>query len=170
MGKSTGESGARILAFVPRGAPQVRLAGRHDDGAESQSPAASLDVDLQAQIDRLHAVKTELELAYWDHPGEGETGARERDQIRFWVRQVAGRAAALEGILMEKRAARVRVHLYGAWRMAEIEAACRALAAGIPEGLPFEGVLARVAAILHAGDTLGLAAAGGVPIGRATRM
>jgi hypothetical protein len=170
MGKSTNESGARILAFVPRGAPPERSRGRHGDGATSRPAAPTLDVDLQAQIDRLHAVRTELELAYWDHPGEGERAACERDQIRFWVRQVAGRAAALESILMEKRAPRVRVHLHDAWRMEEIEEACRALAAGIPEGLPFEGILARVAAILHAGDTLGLAAAGGVPVGRAVRM
>jgi hypothetical protein len=166
MGKSTNESGARILAFVPRGTLPMPLAERHGDGATSRSAAPSVEVDLQAQIDRLHAVKTELELAYWDHPGEGERAVREREQIRFWVRQVAGRAGALESILMDKRAPRVRVHLHDVWRIEEIEEACRALAAGIPEGLPFEGVLARVAAILRAGDTLGLAAAGGVPVGR----
>jgi hypothetical protein len=128
-----------------------------------------VDIDLQAQIDRLHAVKTELELAYWDHPGEGGAAARERDQIRFWVRQVAGRAAALESILLDGRAPRVRVLLAGVWTVEEIDEACRTLAAGISEGLRFPDLLARVAAILHAGDTLGLAAAGGVPIDRAMR-
>ncbi|HLK13038.1 MAG TPA: hypothetical protein VKW76_16805 [Candidatus Binatia bacterium] len=150
--------------FAPRGMPRLRAAEPGSSVLTSPADAHAVEIDLQAQIDRLHAVKTELELSYWDHPGEGDGAQGERYQIMFWIVQVAGRAAALEGILMHKGVPRVRVRAGSARRAKEIGDACRLLETDMPEGLPFEAVRCHVAAILRAGDTVGLAAAGGFAI------
>jgi hypothetical protein len=125
-------------------------------------------VDLQAPIDCLRSLRSDLEVYYWEQSGdEGLPGTR-RDQIRFWIRVLADRTSALEGVVLQKGSPRLLLEA-AEDEHAGVVAAVRVLDQWISEEDGFAQVAAAVATILAAADQVGLAAAAGTPLPRLDR-
>jgi hypothetical protein len=120
-------------------------------------------IDLQAPIDSLRLIRSDLEAFFWDYPSNGASGHVERYQISFWIRQIGDRTAALEGILMHKGATRLVVTGVGSEEAAVLQDAAAALDEWIREDESFDDVACKVRALLGAADRIGMLAAGGVP-------
>ena len=123
-----------------------------------------ITLDLQAPIDGLRSIKSDLEAYYWDHPAHDETQRNERFQISFWIRQINDRTAALESLLLHKGTSRiVLAGLTPAERNA-VQSAATLLEQWIEEDETFPNVFRAVAAVLGAADRISLKAAAGSPL------
>ena len=97
-----GVGGARPVAKV------VPLRGIRVECVAREVPRMlDMMIDLQAPIDSLRLIKSDLEAYFWDYPVDDEARCNERYQISYWIRQVADRTAALEAVLMHKGAVRL---------------------------------------------------------------
>ena len=123
----------------------------------------AMTLDLQTQIDSLRSLKSDLEAYYWDHTGSREGARVERDQITYWIRQIADRTAALEALVMHKGSSRLVVSGVTPTEEEALHAAAAVLDQWIPEDESFKHVLRTVTAVLRATDRIGLRAAGGMP-------
>jgi len=132
-------------------------------GSVAREVPRMLDVtmDLQAPIDSLRLIKSDLEAYFWDYPVEDERRCNERYQIGYWVRQVSDRTAALESILLHKGTARLLVSGMTAAEAEALHSAAAVLDEWIREDESFREVAHKVVAILGAADRIGLRAAGG---------
>lgn len=154
-----------IAQVVPgRSAKMMLLRGRGGEGSEREGLGTSeMRLDLQAPLDNLRSLIGDLEVFYWERPGEGEMLEAARYQIGFWIRQVSERAAALQGILLHMGTPAVVLTGVNLAEREALRGAANRLDRWIPEGEPFEGALRIVAAILNAADLISLKAAGGRP-------
>jgi len=146
-----------------RGGRLVLLRG----GRESVPERALLDrgnlgLDLQAPIDVLRALKSDLEVYYWERP-DGERQDSERYQISLWMRYLTERTAALEGIVMHMGGPIVTLAGVGPTERDALRNAASDLDRWIHGEEPFHDVLRHVTAILSAADTIALHAAAGIP-------
>jgi len=142
----------------------VLLRGRGGAGPVAQPPSTEvLRLDLQGPIDALRSIRGDLELYYWERPGQGEQQERERYQVSLWIRQVAERTAALESILLHMGTSALVLNAVGTSEREALRSAARFLGCWIREEEPFEQVLRTVAGVLNAADVIALRAAGGSP-------
>jgi len=154
-----GQSGVRITRPGPK---IVLLRGRGGPGPALERPGTTdLRLDLQPPIDNLRSVKGDLELYYWERPGDGEQRERERYQVSLWIRQVSERTAMLEGVLLHMGTPSIVLTAVGGTEREALENATKLLGRWIRDDEPFEQVLHTVATILRAADIICLAAAGG---------
>lgn len=120
-------------------------------------------IDLQARIDGLRAIRSDLEAYYWEHSDSGGRTPGERYQVGCWIRLVADRTATLEAILMHQGSTRVIVCHVTPEEDAALRNAATVLDQWIHEEEPLPVVLRIVAAVLGAADRIALRAAGGEP-------
>jgi hypothetical protein len=140
----------------------VLLRGRGGVGPAGQPQGTSeLRLDLQGPIDNLRSIRGDLELYYWERPGQGEQQERERYQVSLWIRQVSERTAALESILLHMGTASLVLSAVGTGEREALRSAASLLGCWIREEEPFEQVLRTVAGVLNAADIICLRAAGG---------
>ena len=126
-------------------------------------------VDLQAPIDCLRSIKSDLEAYYWNHEGDGELQESRRFQISFWIRLITDRTATLEGLLFQKHSSRLVVRGLTTEESAALVDASKVLDQWIHEEETFATVLLTIGRLLAAADCIGLSAAGGTPVVPATR-
>src|SRR5262249_18448762 len=142
----------------------ILLRGPREPRPGSETVGSStVRLDLQGPIDNLRLIRGDLEAYYWDRTTRGELGERERYQINLWIRLVGERTAALEGILLHTGVRAVTLTAAGPAEREAVRSASKVLDRWIHEEEPFREVLAQVAAILAAADTICLMAAGGTP-------
>lgn len=155
-----------FVSPLPRPAPRPRVVPIRPRLAVAEPLPPPLGseatIDLQAPIDGLRLLRGDLEAYYWALPAEEDAGGR-RYQVGLWMREVGGRTATLEAIVMHHASARLRVGGVSAEEAAALWHASRVLESSIGDEEPFARVLERVAAVLAAADRLALRAAGGVP-------
>ncbi len=133
------------------------LAGPREGG---DGGGAIVAIDLQAPIDTLRSMKGDLEAYYWDRvDAEGERS--ERYQIRFWIRLLTDRTAALESIILDKETPRLFVAGLTTTDVQAIEYASSLLQQCLPEDEPLPAVAERVRRLLAAADHIALRAATG---------
>ena len=132
-----------------------------------RAPAGEATLDLQAQIDNLRLLKTDLEAYRWEHRATTDTERGECYQVAFWIRQLADRTAALEGILMDKGTSQLLLRGMTPAEEAALRAASSVIEQWIREDTPFPTVFRTVAAILAAADRIAMRAAGGTPTAEA---
>lgn len=145
---------AKILAFP----------GHRSTATEGEASLMSeLTLDIQTQVDRLRSIKSDLEAYYWDQPQDGDAPGGRRFQIRFWVRQLADRTAALETLLMHQGDAHVVVPGVSPAEREALQSAAAVLDQWIHEDDSFHDVQRVVGTILAAADRISLRAAGGTP-------
>jgi hypothetical protein len=144
-------SGQKVVLLRRRGAP----------APAAQAAGSDVLLDMQAPIDNLRSIKGDLELYYWERPGQGEQQERERYQVSLWIRQVSERTATLEGILLHMGRPSIVLTSAGAGECEALRSASNLLGRWIRDDEPFEQVRQTVAAILNASDVICLAAAGG---------
>jgi hypothetical protein len=149
--------GSNVVAFRPRVAPPRPEPER--------TPMPEMIFDLQAPIDSLRSLKSDLEAYFWDHAFDDDARRNERFQIWWWIRQLSDRTAALETILMHKGGARLVLHGVSPAEQEALQSAATVLDQWLHEDETFLHVLQTVAAVLAAADRIGLRAAGGVPAG-----
>ena len=156
--RPAGQSG-----LTARPGPKIVLLRRGGGpGPAVERPGTSdLRFDLQAPIDNLRSIRGDLELYYWERPGNGEQRERERYQVSLWIRQVSERTAMLEGILLHMGTPSVLLTAVGVAEREALENAAKLLGRWIRDEEPFEQVLHTVATILRAADNICLGAAGG---------
>lgn len=126
-------------------------------------------VDLQGPIDCLRSIKSDLEVYYWDQVGDAEGLRSRRDQITFWVRLIADRTTALEGLVLQKGSPRLLIRGLAPEEHETVISAAKAVDQWIPEDETFPNVAATIARILMAADRIGLDAAGATPLAPLTR-
>jgi hypothetical protein len=138
------------------------------DGEEVMGGPSEVRLDLHAIIDTLFLLKSDLQVYYWDHSGEGRLHERQRYQIAVAMRQVSERIVGLEDVVMHIGCPIVTV--IGAGRESLRRAADLVdRYESIDEAERFEEVLCNVTAVLNAADVVCLRAAGGRPDGAARR-
>jgi len=144
---------ARIVSLVGnRSAPST------EDAAELE-----LVIDLQAQVDRLRSIRSDLEAYYWEQPEGSEGFGGRRFQVSFWIAKVAQRIADLEHLTLARGAATVSVVGLAAGEQEAVESAGAVLDRWIHEDECFPDVQRVVGTVLAAADRIALRAAGGVP-------
>jgi hypothetical protein len=121
-------------------------------------------IDLQAPIDSLRSIKSDLEAYYWDHAGEDEEQRSRRYQISFWIKLITDRTAALEGLLLDKGSSRLVARGLAEEASDAIVGAAKILDRWINEDETFPNVLHAIGTILAAADRIGLGAAAGTPV------
>src|SRR5262245_26095318 len=126
------------------------------------APRHTLTVDIQRAIDGLRSLRSDLEAYYWDRPADGPEDTQ-RFQVSCWIRQLADRSAALEGIVLYKSASRLRLCNVRASEAKQLQQALAAVEHPVYEEDPFEQVLQIVATALIAADRIGLRAAAARP-------
>jgi hypothetical protein len=120
-----------------------------------------MKLDLQAPIDSLRSIRTDLEVYFWEHPGKGEQGGSERYQISLWIRNLGERTAALEGVVMHLGGPAVLLGGVVPAERAALEGAADVLRRWVRFEDSFLDARRHVAAVLNAADTICLSAAGG---------
>jgi hypothetical protein len=145
---------AKVLAFP----------GHRTTATEGEASLMSeVTLDIQIQVDRLRSIKSDLEAYYWDQPLDGDAPGGRRFQIRFWIRQLADRTAALETLLMHQGDPQVVVPGVSTAEREALQSAAAVLDQWIHEDDSFHDVQRVVGTILAAADRIGLRAAGGMP-------
>jgi hypothetical protein len=146
-----------------RGGRLVALRGGRERGPErTLLDRGTLRLDLQAPIDMLRALKSDLEVYYWER-SDGERQDSERYQISLWMRYLTERTAALEGIVMHMGCPMVTLTGVGPPERDALRNAASELDRWIHGEEAFHDVLRHLTAILSAADTMALRAAAGIP-------
>ncbi|HEX5812742.1 MAG TPA: hypothetical protein VFY38_11595 [Pseudonocardia sp.] len=120
-------------------------------------------IDLQGSIDCLRSIKSDLEVYYWEQADPAELQSR-REQVTFWIRSIADRTTALEGLVMQKGSPRLLVRGLRPDEDQTVVSAVKLLDQWIREDESFPVVASTIANILVAADRIGLGAAGATPL------
>jgi hypothetical protein len=156
--------GARLWVAAWSGGRAVRVRGLSREGPEREMVGTSeMTLDLQAPIDNLRSITSDLEAYYWERSDDGDRHGCERYQIGLWIRQINERTAVLLEILMHMRSRAVVVTGISPAEREALESAATLLDRWIREDEPFHDVMGHVTAILNAADRIALRAAGGRP-------
>lgn len=120
-------------------------------------------VDLQGPIDCLRSIKSDLEVYYSEQAGDADALQSRREQITFWVRLIADRTTALEGLVLQKGSPRLLVRGLGPDEHEAVLTAAKVLDQWIREDETFPNVAGTIARILAAADRIGLDTSGAAP-------
>lgn len=139
----------------------VSLVGQRSVASIGDVPVPELIIDLQAQVDRLRSIRSDLEAYYWDQPEGTEGFGGRRFQVSFWIAKVAQRITDLEYLMLARGQTTVSVVGLGAAEQEVVESAGAVLDRWIHEDECFPDVQRVVGAVLAAADRIVLRAAGG---------
>ena len=145
-----------------RRARVVSLVGNRSVPSTDDTPELEVLIDLQAQVDRLRSIRSDLEVYYWEQPEGTEGFGGRRFQVSFWITKVAQRIANLEHLMLARGQATVSVVGLAAGEHEATESAAAVLDRWIHEDECFPDVQRVVGAVLAAADRIALRAAGGV--------
>ncbi len=146
----------------PRRGRIVSLVGHRSVPSAEAPPVLELVIDLQAQVDRLRSIRSDLEAYYWDQPDGTEGFGGRRFQVAFWISKVAQRISDLEQLFMARGETTVSVIGLNQIEQEAVESAGAVLDRWIHEDECFPDVHRVVGAVLAAADRIALRAAGGV--------
>ena len=141
----------------------VSLVGHRSVPSMDDDPVLELVIDLQAQVDRLRSIRSDIEAYYWDQPEGTEGFGGRRFQVSFWIAKVAQRIADLEHLMLARGETTVSIVGLGAGEHEAVESAGAVLDRWIHEDECFPDVQRVIGAVLAAADRIVLRAAGGVP-------
>ena len=135
----------------------------HPEPAEVAPGTREVMLDLQGPIDGLRQIKSDLEVYFWEPANPADVQSR-REQVAFWLRAIADRISALEGLVLQKGSPRLLVRGLLPDEDQAVVDALKLLDRWIPEDESFPVFARTIADILAAADGIGLGAAGATPL------